>query len=269
MRRRSSPTNTTTRPAVSFLKDVARAPEFRAGGEGNHLAAFIALALLAEKNDSVPFLKSSIEDEKMAEHAPTVAIMFLPPKRMRGLAEALVQDEMQSWYTRTQAMMLLRAVGDGESIKKLEVLKPGEVAPDAWRVHGRTMKFLKSRLALDAAAQARWSEQLLLIQRIMGMTPRFRGVNIAIAWITEKIDREEKNLAPALLGAMLDVELPPRIGDRAVDLGHDVAVAATLAKMQKKTELLPALEKLAAVDWGFVTSHCKTAATALRKEKGK
>jgi hypothetical protein len=39
--------------------------------------------------------------------------------------------------------------------------------------------------------------------------------------------------------------------------------------MQKKTDLLPALNKLADADWGFVTSHCKTAADALRKEKGK
>ncbi len=61
----------------------------------------------------------------------------------------------------------------------------------------------------------------------------------------------------------------PRIGDRAVDLNHDVAVAATLAKMQKKVDLLPALEKLASIDWGFVTSHCKTAAVTLQKVKEK
>lgn len=239
--------------AVIFLKKAA----LNADGSKGQLAAFIGLALLAEKHGTTSFLKSCVEKEVLPSRVAFLGISFLPTKDARAIANEVVVDAEQHWQTRSLYLNLLRAVGDRGMLEKLEKVERGKFGPYDLAVLDGTVRFLRECLSLeDQAEQDRWARQELLILQMSQWAPNYRSWKPGLKWTAEQIHQKEKEISIGLLKA--------KLSSPASESSYDVPVAAALASLQKNRDLLPLLDKWAAANVGIPSDACREAAKQIR-----
>jgi hypothetical protein len=248
--------------AVLFLKKTALEP---ATGDDcwEPLAAFIGLALLSESHETVAFLKSHVDDNGFRGHFAFIAISFLPIQDARAIAEGVVSDAEQGWRTRIAYLFLLRAVGNGDTLGKLEQMGRTKGCESA--VRDRTIAFLKARLALkDPHEQERWARQELLLLQVGSWVPNFRFSEPALKWSVKHIHSIERDISIELLKTKLS--LAPRSAYTHDLSWEGIPFVARIIGMQKNTELLPLLDEWSNTDSGIISTTCREVARQLREQ---
>jgi len=251
--------------AVAFLKKVAESTDVSRSGRAEQLAASIGLALLAHKQDTASFLKAGIGDDSTMRDSFT-AIAFLPTQDARTIAESVALDGRQKYQTRIGYLFLLRAVGDKETLAKLDKIGRNKEPPAVWKVSYRTAAIIKQRLSLkNPAEQDRWAREELAFIQLGCWDPGFRSGRMGLAWSAEQMHRHEKDVSVDLLKARLSLERPRTFDFTDYrNMGAEIPIAAAVAAIQKNSELLPLLDEWAATDFGHVSAACREAADQLR-----